>query len=134
MRHNQLNGHVFIPRDKLALASSQLIGVDPELAKNAIADLEDGGYIISESVAGVDACYPDDMYENERFVAENLLERANMKLFPPKNLDKLVIEAERNCSVEFAPVQREAVRKSAECGVMVLTGGPGTGNSVLLFI
>ncbi|MBQ6755801.1 MAG: ATP-dependent RecD-like DNA helicase [Oscillospiraceae bacterium] len=129
LRHNQLNGHVFIPRDKLALASSQLIGVDPELAKNAIADLEDGGYIISESVAGVDACYPDDMYENERFVAENLLERANMKLFPPKNLDKLVIEAERNCSVEFAPVQREAVRKSAECGVMVLTGGPGTGKT-----
>ena len=129
LRHNQLNGHVFIPREKLALAASQLIGVDPELSKNAIADLEDGGYIISERVAGVDACYPDDMYENERFVAENLLERANMKLFPPKNLDKLVAEAERSCAVEFAPVQREAVRRSAECGVMVLTGGPGTGKT-----
>ena len=43
LRHNLKNGHTFLPREKLKLATAQLLNVEPELAEAAIFDLCDGG-------------------------------------------------------------------------------------------
>lgn len=129
LRHNEGNGHVFLPHDKLAAATSQLIGISIERVNEAISDLMDGDYIISEEVAGVEACYLDDMYRDETFVAERLIQMAGWVRGSVKNLDKKVDAAEKRCTVKFAKVQRMAIETAADCGVMVLTGGPGTGKT-----
>lgn len=129
MRHNLTNGHVFLPKDKLAAATAQLINVDISLVEGAIADLMDGDYIIPDVIAGVDACYLDDMHRYETFVAERLSDMARIPRGPVWNLDKLVNRAEANCTVEFAPTQRDAIMMAATSGILVLTGGPGTGKT-----
>ncbi len=129
LSYNQNNGHVFIPRDKLTSASAQLINVAEDTVSKAIDDLEDGDYIIEETVAGVRACYLDDIYRDETYTARRLQSLADMRPPVPDNLDRLIKSAEDSCSVTFADFQRDAIVKAARCGAMVLTGGPGTGKT-----
>ncbi len=129
LRHNEGNGHVFLPRDKLALATSQLISVSSDRAKEAIADLADGGYIVSQTVAGVDACYREDMFRDESYVAERLLQMAGMLRGTVMGLERKVDRAEERSGVKFAKTQRMAIETAGNAGVMVLTGGPGTGKT-----
>lgn len=129
MRHNEGNGHVFLPREKLVAATAQLINIDAERVDGAISDLMDGGYIIADTIAGVNACYLDDMHRDETYVAERLLEMAAWPRGTVKNLQKKVDAAEARCTVRFAEIQRKAIETAAEAGVMVLTGGPGTGKT-----
>ena len=129
LSHNQKNGHVFIPRDKLVPASAQLIGVSADAVETAIDDLEDGDYIIEETVAGVRACYLDDIYRDETYAAKRISDLASMHPPLPANIAKLIERAETRCTVKFADIQREAIIKAAENGILVLTGGPGTGKT-----
>ena len=129
MRHNLTNGHVFLPREKLSAATAQLINVGTDAVESAIGDLTDGDYIIEDKIAGVNACYLDYMHRDEVFVAERMRDMASIPRPEPKNLERMVERAEANCTVKFAPIQRQAVEKAAVSGIMVLTGGPGTGKT-----
>ncbi len=129
MRHNLMNGHVFLPRDKLLAATAQLIGVAPEVVGRAAEDLCDGGFVCREQVAGVDALYLDELYEAETAVAERLRRMAKRPTEPGPHLDSLIQRAEYACGIAFAEKQREAVKAAAESFLLVLTGGPGTGKT-----
>ena len=129
LRHNLTNGHVFIPADKLAAVAAQLINVDPGLTEAAVSDLEDGDYIVRQTVAGADACYLDYIYADEVFTANRLLELAATRVPKTRGQDRLIERAAAGCGVEFAPVQRQAIALACENAVMVLTGGPGTGKT-----
>ena len=110
-------------------ASAQLIGVSADAVETAIDDLEDGDYIIEETVAGVRACYLDDIYRDETYAARRISDLASMHTPLPANIAKLIERAETRCTVKFADIQREAIIKAAENGILVLTGGPGTGKT-----
>ncbi len=129
MRHNEGNGHVFLPRDKLTQATAQLIDVPPEAVAKEIGELTNLGLIISERVAGVEACYQPDLQEAESQVAARLRAMAIAGRSDPPDLGGLVVAAERRCGIKFAEKQREAVELAAKCQLLVLTGGPGTGKT-----
>jgi exodeoxyribonuclease V alpha subunit len=129
MRHNLGNGHVFLPEDKLVAATAQLINVEPELVAAAVQDLTDGDYIIREQVAGVTACYLDDMYYDERDVAYRIDLMRQRKGEHIAGLKQLIERTEYACGIKFAEKQRIAVETAAESYIMVLTGGPGTGKT-----
>jgi exodeoxyribonuclease V alpha subunit len=129
MRHNLGNGHAFLPCDKLAQATMQLIGADEEALEAAIFALCEGGHIVRETIAGRDACYLAHMYEAEAFVAQKLLALARHEDAVTADVDKLIDSAEREQGITYAAVQRDAVRLAASRRVMALTGGPGTGKT-----
>lgn len=129
MRHNENNGHVFLPRDKLARAASQLIEVPEESAARELTSLIEAGEVICERVAGVEACYLPDMYEAETEVASRLGRMTSVPPMDISGLDGIIGRAERSCGITFAEKQREALSLAARCFVLVLTGGPGTGKT-----
>ena len=129
MRHNFGNGHVFLPRDKLTAATSQLINVSGEAVSECIEQLMEGGYICEEPVAGVDACYISEMYRAETQVAERLRDMASRIVKSGYNIQKLIDKIELKQGIAYAPEQRLAVEAAGEGFIMVLTGGPGTGKT-----
>ena len=129
LSHNANNGHCFIPRDKLAAVSAQLIGVSAETAASAIDRLIDGGEIVRESLGGVEACYLSRLYYAETYVADRLKAMAAESYIEETDADRLIGEAEWDMGMTLAEGQREAVRSAAVRGVMTLTGGPGTGKT-----
>lgn len=129
LEHNLGNGHVFLPRDKLILATAELIGVESERAEISLDGLLEQGTVVQERVAGVDACYLRRMYQAEVFVAARLQEMRGAAPISRVNVEKVIREIEVTRGITYAPAQRQAVELAARTGVLLLTGGPGTGKT-----
>ena len=130
LTYNLNNGHVFLPRPKLTAATAQLIGVAEDAVEIALDALLERRAVVQEPVANVDACYLRAYYEAEREVAEKLTALRRVPQ-PPlrRSVERAIAEMERKQGIAYAPAQREAVLLAAEEGVLLLTGGPGTGKT-----
>ena len=124
MRHNEGNGHVFLPVDKLTAATAQLISVEPDSVERGLASLVERGDAVAQTVAGVEGLYLADLYEAERHVALRIGEMARRRVDKVQGLQILMERAEYACGITFAKKQREALEAAANGRVMVLTGGP----------
>ena len=129
LEHNLGNGHVFLPRPKLLAATEQLIGAPPELVEQALDTLESRGAVVEEQIARVDACYLRRMYLAESETARRLLALRDAPRPQGRGVEKLIREMEEQQSIAYAPQQRQAVELAARTGVLLLTGGPGTGKT-----
>ena len=109
--------------------AAQLIGVSDETAASAIDRLIDCGEIVCESLGGVEACYLSRLYYAETYVADKLRAMAAETFLEETSAERLISDAEADMGITLAEGQREAVRAAAVCGVMTLTGGPGTGKT-----
>ena len=75
--HNMGNGHCFIPREKLAAVTAELIGVEQEEADACIGELIEDNQLRYEEIAGVRACYLPALYEAEKNAAETFARMSN---------------------------------------------------------
>lgn len=132
LRHNLNNGHTFLPADKLAAATAALLEQDTELIDHAVDRLCAVGDCACDTIASLRAVYLPEYHEAETCVAECILRMAQAKETPLANADALVrgVEAERG--IQYAELQREAIRRAAEGKLLLLTGGPGTGKTTTL--
>ena len=133
LAHNLGNGHVFLPRDKLLAAASQLIDCPPGMVEEALDGLIARGSIRCERVAKVDACYLRRLHEAETYVTEKLrrmlLCQADRSDYIANRVEAIIDQIEQEQGLSYAPAQRRAVELAARQGVLLLTGGPGTGKT-----
>ena len=129
LSYNMNNGHVFLPREKLLAATSQLIGTDAEAVEITLDNLLARGAVVQQRIANVDGCYLRRMYEAECYVAEKLRALRDADHEVLRHADKVIDEIEQARQITYAPQQRQAVKLAAEQGVLLLTGGPGTGKT-----
>ena len=133
LTYNLNNGHVFLPRDKLLSASSQLIDCPPDMVEAALDDLIVRGAVRSQRVAKVEACYLRRLHEAESYVTEKLgrmlLSQADRSDYIAARIDAVIEEIEAEQGLTYAPAQRCAVESAARQGIVLLTGGPGTGKT-----
>ena len=132
LAHNAGNGHVFLPREKLLTATAQLVGVDTDTVEVALDKLIDSFAVVEKPIANVQGCYLPRMYQAETFVAQRLLSMLHTPVEQLRQVDKTIDAIEKEQGVSYAPLQRQAVRMAAEGGVLLLTGGPGTGKTTSL--
>ena len=132
LAHNAGNGHVFLPREKLLAATAQLVDVDTDMVETALDKLIDSFAVVEKPIANVRGCYLPRMYQAETFVAQRLLSMLHTPVEQLRQVDKTIDAIEKEQGVSYAPLQRQAVRMAAEGGVLLLTGGPGTGKTTSL--
>ncbi len=130
--HNLGNGHVFLPEDKLVQATASLLGLEEAEVAPACAQLVEEGRLVRDTVARLQVCYLPDYYEAECDVSQRLRQMAGTRYEPPKELDKLIRQIERENGIAYAARQAEAIEAAATSQVLVLTGGPGTGKTTTL--
>ena len=128
LSHNEGNGHVFLPRPKLLAATAPLLG-DEDGVEEALDTLIDEGKVFSETVANVEACYLLRLHEAEDYACRKLTNLLSATADVSSRAGKTVDEIEAAQGITYAPLQRKAVELAAEHGVLILTGGPGTGKT-----
>ena len=130
LTYNLNNGHVFLPREKLVAATAQLIDLSQDTVEIALDQLIERAAVVQQPVANVTACYLRNYYEAEVFAARKLMELRRVEQ-PPlhKSVERAVDEMEQRQGITYAPQQRQAVLLAAQEGVVLLTGGPGTGKT-----
>lgn len=129
LSHNENNGHVFLPRDKLIAATAQLLSCGTEAVEQALDTLVERGAVVQERVANVDACYLRRLWEAERSACVRLLGLLASPADTSTQAARAVEEIQREQGITYAPLQRQAVELAARQGVVILTGGPGTGKT-----
>ncbi len=132
LAHNLENGHTFLPRNKLILATAQLLHLDGACLEQGLDALLDRGEIMEEQVAGQEACYLSRLYFDECYVAERIASMCQEELCPPPGLETLLDRIEKEQGLSYALDQRRAVSLAAQRRIMLLTGGPGTGKTTCL--
>ena len=128
LSHNEGNGHVFLPRPKLLAATAQLLG-EEDGVEEALDTLIEEGTIFSETVANVEACYLLRLHEAEDYACRKLTNLLSATADVSSRAGRTVDEIEAAQGITYAPLQRKAVELAAEHGVLILTGGPGTGKT-----
>ena len=130
LTYNLNNGHVFLPRQKLVAATAQLIDLNADAVEIGLDQLISRMVVVQQLIAGVEGCYLRSYYEAETAVAEKLTALRRVPQ-PPlrRSVEKSISEMEAQQGITYAPQQREAVLLAAQEGVVLLTGGPGTGKT-----
>ncbi|MEZ4319176.1 MAG: ATP-dependent RecD-like DNA helicase [Myxococcota bacterium] len=127
------NGHCFLTRGEVAREVEGL-GVPTPGLDAAIDAATAAGHVVVEpgAEAPVDRLWRGALFDAEELVARELSGRAHLQ--PPLDFDadRRVREAERLEGIELDPSQRRAVLTALQGGVVVVTGGPGTGKTTLL--
>ena len=132
LRHNLNNGHTCLPAGKLCEAAASLLGVELELAQDALYTLCENFTLMREEFDGKEYIFLQRQHLSEEYIAARM--KALLRLPPPPiggaDIQIAAIEEERG--IRYADKQREAIRAAMEQGVLLLTGGPGTGKTTTL--
>ncbi len=132
LSHNLGNGHVFLPADKLIIATAQMLGVGESDVAAAIDRLHGSGRLVRTALGRLDVCYLPEYYEAETEVARRLRAMADRRPRPDRRLEKTIAAVERSRGIRYAAQQREAIAAAATHQILLLTGGPGTGKTTTL--
>lgn len=132
LRHNANNGHTALPADKLAPVCAKMLGVSEETVTDAIDMAEAKLMLICRYIGDKKFVFLPSMYECERFIAERL---SMIIKYPPQAIVGIEHEIdllEKKEGIKYALKQREAIKAALEKGLLILTGGPGTGKTTTL--
>lgn len=125
-------GHVYLPKEILVRRAVELLGVSPEAVDKHILDLAvDRKLIVKEQEEQVKV-YGAQAYYLELNTARMLHDLNISCEISKEAVLHRVEQIEKNTETSLDEMQKEAVVKAAETGLMVLTGGPGTGKTTTI--
>ena len=127
------SGHVCLPQDLLKQEAAGLLEVEEPLVAERLEQLIDRRDLDVETVGGEVLVYPDFLYHAEIEVGKSLLSlQKQAEPLPTWVGEDLLKEWQGQNQIELAAAQREAISLATTEGVMVLTGGPGTGKTTTI--
>ena len=132
LNYNLTGGHSFLPEDKLAAATARLLHVEEDAVRQALERLLEADRLNRDALAGIMVIYLPRLYEAETESTRRLLEFAGNTFPAPKNLDKLIRSVAHDSGIDYSGQQLEAIREAATSGLLLITGGPGTGKTTIL--
>ena len=132
LRHNLNNGHICLPADKLCPAAAHMLNVEISHIEDAVYTLCEGFQLVNENFGGRDFLFLPKQHQVETYISERM---KIMKKYPPqkiKGADSEISVIEEKKSIQYAEMQKNAIRAALEKGILILTGGPGTGKTTTL--
>lgn len=132
VKYNLNNGHTCVPRKKLIAPSSGLLEADEDTIEAAIDALVESGRLISQMMNGKEFLFLPQIYSAEKLAAQRILV---MTKFPPAGrvtVEEDIEKIEKEENIHYESKQREAILTAANKGILILTGGPGTGKTTAL--
>ena len=132
LRHNENNGHCFIPYEKLCAAAAEQLRLDREDITSVMDDMTEQGDLIHDFFSGMDACYLPDMFRAEKETAERIAAMVQKLPSQTVDLEGLITECEKEQGMHFAEQQKQILRFALQNRIVAVTGGPGTGKTTSL--
>lgn len=130
--HNMRNGHTCLPKEKMIMAAMQFLGIGKEQAEESINSLLDDCSLERDEMDGKEFLFTPNMHRAEVYTAGRLM---MMLQYPPQaitNIEKEIENIESERGIEYAALQKKAIVDALARGLLVLTGGPGTGKTTTL--
>ena len=126
-------GHTYLPLDKLEDEVYRLIGLSGLMVENALTESVMEGQLIQKRELEEERVYLKSFYAAEAGVARRLMELIEQPQEISEDVYKLRMQKiEKEQKIELSEEQREAVLAALKEGVLIITGGPGTGKTTII--
>ena len=132
LRYNLLAGHSFLPEDKLIQATATMLSIDTADISAGVERLLESERLVRDSLAGLTLLYLPQLHEAECYIHDRLLEHGKLQFAPEPGLKHMLQQAQQECGLQYSPNQLDAIAQAVTSGVLLLTGGPGTGKTTVL--
>lgn len=127
------NGHCCIPEMALVDKTAKILQVNNQIIFTILKERIDNGSLNTEIVGGETLIYPPYLYYAEKKVAMRLLQlQQATEPLSEDNLSLFIKVWEKDNQIQLAQKQKEAIKACLHHGVLVLTGGPGTGKTTVI--
>ena len=132
LNYNLTGGHSFLPEQKLTAATAQLLSVEQETVGQGIGRLLEAQRLVRQRLAGIAVIYLPQLYEAECYCTQRLLAFGASQFPEPPGLDRKIRKIAKQSQMEYSAQQEQAIREAATSGLLLITGGPGTGKTTIL--
>ena len=127
------NGHTCMPKDKLCEQTAKTLSIDIALVRGAVDRLAEHGSLVSVERDGCEFIYTLESYESEQYIARKLVKLNKLcAAIDLEDIDRFIEKEERDSGISYAYLQKKAIADALRYGVMILTGGPGTGKTTVV--
>ncbi len=132
LTHNLNNGHTCLPKDKLLEVASSLLEIDREAVADQLEEAIDDSDFMQDEINGTAFIFLPYLYEAELYCAGRIATMAMCPAEPIKNYARQMLVIESVTGITYDKRQTEAIDAAMNKGLLVLTGGPGTGKTTTL--
>ena len=125
-------GHVYLPKDELFQRAAELLGVDSSYMEKHLVDLAMDRKIVQKEQGDQILIYPAQYYYLGLNTARMLRE---LDIFCPEDekiVERRIVQIEKETGTVLDEMQKKAVQEAAGHGLLILTGGPGTGKTTTI--
>nr|WP_246798110.1 ATP-dependent RecD-like DNA helicase [Alkalibacter rhizosphaerae] len=127
------DGNMFMEEEELLRRGREILQIDEDTAAENLEELTLQGEVKLELVDGERVYYTLPLYMAEANVADKIVEISGYRYENQIiNVDSIITSYEERNHIELDEVQKEAIRASIEHGVVIITGGPGTGKTTII--
>ena len=133
LSHAASNGHTYMPENYLKEHASSLLGTEACEIEDALISLIFDKTVITEKSNDSNHIYLSPFYNAEQSVCKKLLELSHTRFNAGRgDFEDKLERLQQEEGIKLAQMQREAIREAMTSGVLVITGGPGTGKTTII--
>ena len=126
------DGHIFLPKDMVQSRTAQLLGVPIEDIEQYLMDLAVDRKIVVKQEKDQERVYSASSYYIEMSTARMLCDLNITAEIDDQVILKKIAAIEKQTEMYLDEMQKKAVIEAVRCGLLVITGGPGTGKTTTI--
>ena len=126
------NGHTYLPETDLLSQASELLRVEPQSIEKHLMDMQIDKRLVIREAEGVRVVYASQYYYMEMGVARMLHDLNIRGREPEEKIRKKLLQIQKEESIELDEKQVQAVVEAVNSGLLIITGGPGTGKTTTI--
>ena len=127
-----LNGHAYLPQEELVRTTGEMLMIEKDDVEKHIMDLVIEKKIVVKKSDSGNRVYSSMYYYAELNIAAKLRQLDIRENIPEKKIVKRIDEIQEDTDIVLDELQKRAVIEAANCGILVVTGGPGTGKTTTI--
>ena len=132
LRYNLTAGHSFLPEEKLLGATGMLLSVETSVVRNALERMLESEQLVRAKLAGITVIYLPALFEAEVYCSSRLQEFARNHYPKSAFFSRMVSKAAKDGGFTYSQEQFQAIEDAATTGLLLVTGGPGTGKTTIV--
>ena len=134
LKHNLTLGHTCVPLDRLCETAMKFLEISESTFYDAYQAERRDETIVEyiKSGSAREFVYLKEYYDAERFITDRIGVLRDFGARDDRNFDQMIADAEQKSGMTYAELQKEAIRAALSRGLLILTGGPGTGKTTTL--
>ena len=126
------NGHCYLPETELIDETAGLLGIERENVERELDNLTLNKELVIEECDGERRLYQSNLYYMEMNCGRMLHDLNIPYKIKPAVLEKKIAAIEKKDKIELDKMQKDAVFQAVQNGIMIITGGPGTGKTTTI--